>query len=91
MSVKSDSLRPYGPPGSSIHGILQARIWSGLPCPPPGDLLNVGIKTDSLELPALADGFFITGTTWEALTVPLGAITTMEICHVLDNFRLQIV
>ena len=26
------------PPGSSVHGILQARIWSGLPCPPPGDL-----------------------------------------------------
>ena len=23
-------------PGSSVHGILQARYWSGLPCPPPG-------------------------------------------------------
>ena len=28
------------PPGSSVHGILQARYWSGLPCPPPGDLLD---------------------------------------------------
>ena len=26
------------PPGSSVHGILQAKIWSGLPCPPSGDL-----------------------------------------------------
>ena len=23
-------------------GILQARYWSGLPCPPPGDLPNSG-------------------------------------------------
>ena len=23
-------------PGSSVHGILQARHWKGLPCPPPG-------------------------------------------------------
>ena len=28
----------YSPPGSSAHGILQARNWSGLPFPPPGDL-----------------------------------------------------
>ena len=31
------------PPGSSVHGILQARIyWSGLPCPLPGDLPDPG-------------------------------------------------
>ena len=29
-------------PGSSGHGILQARYWSGLPCPPPGNLLTQG-------------------------------------------------
>ena len=28
------------PPGSSVHGILLARILGGLPCPPPGDLSN---------------------------------------------------
>ena len=28
-------------------GILQARAWSGLPCPPPGDLPNPGIKPTS--------------------------------------------
>ena len=33
-----------GLPGSSVHGILQARILSGFSCPPPGDLPNPGIK-----------------------------------------------
>ena len=28
--------------------------WSGLPCPPPGDVLNPGIKPMSLMSPALA-------------------------------------
>ena len=41
--------------------------WSGLPCPPPGDLLNAGIEPASLMSPALASGFFTTSTTWEAL------------------------
>ena len=27
-------------PGSSVQGILQTKYWSGLPCPPPGDLPN---------------------------------------------------
>ena len=30
----------WSPPGSSVHGILQGESWSGLPCPPPGDLPN---------------------------------------------------
>ena len=43
--------------------------WSGLPCPPPGDLPDPGVKHVSLMSPALAGAFFTTGTTWEALTV----------------------
>ena len=31
-------------------GILQARYWSGLPCPPPGDFPNPGIKPRSPTL-----------------------------------------
>ena len=36
--VVFDSLQlmDCSPPGSSVHGILQARILSGLPCPSPG-------------------------------------------------------
>ena len=33
--------------------------WSGLPCSPPRDLPNPGIKPKSLMSPALAGGFFI--------------------------------
>ena len=40
------------PPGSSSMGILQERNWSGLPCPPPGDLSNPGIKPRSPVLQA---------------------------------------
>ena len=40
--------------------------WSGLPCPPPGDLPEPGIEPASLMSPALAVRFFTTSTTWEA-------------------------
>ena len=42
-------------PGSSVHGIVQARIWSGLPFPSPGDLTGPGIK---LRSPEMAGKFF---------------------------------
>ena len=53
-------------PGSSVHGILQARIleWVRLPFPSPGDIPNPGIEPKS---PALAGGFFTNCATWEAL------------------------
>ena len=37
-------------PGSSVHGILQAEYWSGLPCPLPGNLPDPGIKPVFLYL-----------------------------------------
>ena len=40
-------------PGSSVHGIFQARTWSGLPPPTPKDLPDPGIIPAS---PALAGG-----------------------------------
>ena len=41
------------PPGSSVHGYSPMRnqeYWSGLPCPPPGDLPNPRIKLRSPSL-----------------------------------------
>ena len=38
----------------------QQEYWSGLLCPPPGHLLDPGIKPISLVFPALAGGFFAT-------------------------------
>ena len=47
-------------------GFSKQEYWSRLPCPPPGDLPDPGIKLVSLKSPALAGGFFTTSTTWEA-------------------------
>ena len=40
------------PPGSSIHGILQAGMLDGLPFPSPGDLPDPGIEPRSPALQA---------------------------------------
>ena len=47
-------------------GFSRQEYWSGFPCPPPGDFPDPGIQPVSLASPALAGGFFITSTTWEA-------------------------
>ena len=39
-------------PGSSVHGILQARILEGIVMPPPGGLPDPGIKPRSPTLQA---------------------------------------
>ena len=59
------------PPGSSVHGFSRQEYWSGLPCLPPGDLPNPGVKPASLLSPALAGRFFTTSATWEAPYVTL--------------------
>ena len=48
-------------------GFSRQEYWSGLPCPPPGDLPNPGTKPTSLMPPALAGGFFTTSSTWGVL------------------------
>ena len=40
-------------PGSSVHGIFQAKILGGLPFPSPGDLPNPGIEPGSPSLQAM--------------------------------------
>ena len=44
-------------------GFSRQEYWSGLPCPPPGDLHNPGIRL-CLSL-ALTGRFFITSATWD--------------------------
>ena len=48
------------PPGSSVHGIFQARILEWGAFPAPGDLPNSGIEPESPASPALAGGFLTT-------------------------------
>ena len=49
-------------------GFSRQESWSGLPCPPPGDLPNPEIEPTSLTSPSLAGGFFTSSATWEALS-----------------------
>ena len=54
-------------PGSSVHGIFQARTVEWVATSPLGNLLNPGIEPVSLMSPALAGGFFTSSTTWKAI------------------------
>ena len=60
------------PLGSSVHGILQARILEWAACPPPGDLPDPGIEPESLSSPALAGGL--------PLALPGKPSTTRSLC-----------
>ena len=51
-------------------GFSRQEYWSGLPCPPPGDLPNSAIESESLTPPALAGRFFTTSTTWRGRIYP---------------------
>ena len=42
----------YSPPGSLSMGFSRQDYWSGLPCPPPGDLPDLGIESASPGLQA---------------------------------------
>ena len=48
-------------------GFSRQECWSGLPFPPPRDLLHPGTEPTSLAYPALTGGFFTTSATWETL------------------------
>jgi len=48
-------------------GFSRQEYWSGLPCPPPGDLPDPGIEPTSLMSPAWAGGFFTASGTGKPL------------------------
>ena len=50
-------------PAPLSMGFPRQDYWSGLPCPPPGDLADPGMGPTS---PALAGGLFATSAAWEA-------------------------
>ena len=54
-SVISDSLQPHGLQPARLFspwGFSKQKYWSGLPCPPLGDLLHPGIEPRSLSFQA---------------------------------------
>ena len=83
------------PPGSSVHGILQARTLGWVTLPLPGDLPDPGIKPMSFMSPALKRGFFITehqgSQSGDSLTlqlkIPLYPHTSFVWLRFLDSFQ----
>ena len=68
MLRRFSSVRLFVTPWMVAHqvplsmGISRQQHWSGLPCPPPGDLLDPGIEPASLMSTALAGRFFTAST-----------------------------
>ena len=71
------------PPGSSVHGILQARI---LPCPPPGDLPDPGNEPIS---PAYETGLGEMGDVWEENAGSEAKSETSELTPTLSSSQSQ--
>ena len=71
-SLLSDSLQPYGPLPAWFRcpwDFPGKKTQVGCPCPPPGELPHPGIEPKSLMFLAFADGFFITGATWDTFSL----------------------
>ena len=73
--------------------VSRQEYWSGLLCPPPGDLPEPGIEPLSLTFPAFAGGFFTTSDAQGALRegdrhpiknckIPLAEVIWMGGCSV---------
>ena len=54
-------------------GFSRQEYWNGLPCPPPEDLPDPGIKPSSLMSPALEVRFFTNNATWGSVVKNLPA------------------
>ena len=69
--------------------------WSGLPFPPPGHLLCLGIKLMSSVAPALAGRFFTTEPPRKPHLVIIGMIktdiSTLEVFRALLDVRIPII
>ena len=65
-------------------GFTKQEYWSGLLCPPPGDLPDQRIEPTSFMCTALVGEFFTISTTWEAqlayIGCVLGRFSTVRLC-----------
>ena len=63
-------LKDCSPPGSSVHGILQARILEWVPCSPPGDLPDPWIFTTHVtSISSIGWWILYHWATWEAPSI----------------------
>ena len=75
----------YSPPGSSVHGISQARILAWFPFPSSGDLPNPGIEPTSVVSPAMAGRFFTSSATWKAQDILLQIIINCSVIQAISG------
>ena len=59
------TLQTIAPLAVLSMGLSRQEYWSGLPCPPPGDLPEIQGWNLSLMSLALIGGFLTTSDTWE--------------------------
>ena len=83
----SNFVRPYGLqparllcPWDSLGKILK---W--VPCPPPGDFLDPGIKPESLKPACLGNGSFSTSATWKAQIMITANAPEKSVCRSRSN------
>ena len=62
-------------------GFSRQEYWSGLPCPPQGNLPHPGIESTSLMSPALVGQFFTTSATWEAVAIFIAQTNFLLLFH----------
>ena len=77
--------------------LSRQEYWSGLLCPPPGDLPDPGIEPVSLMSHALPGGFFTTSTTWEVHIYIFFILSSIDsylgcllILAIVNNMEVQI-
>ena len=64
-------MRPHGARQVPLSmGYSRQEYWSGLPCPPPGNLPHPGTEPESIMSPVLAGEFFTTSALGEANEAP---------------------
>jgi len=83
----------YSPPGSSVHGIFQARILEEVAISSSVGLPDLGIEPTSPVSPALADGFFtakLAGTAFVPFQLPglhcSGCVGCPEVAKLTDVY-----
>ena len=74
-------------PGSSVHGILQARILEWVAMPSSRGSSQPRIEPKSIISPALAGRFFTSSTTWEALGNTLPHVLKITVNYNFEPFR----
>ena len=65
----------FSPSAPLSMGFSRQEYWSGLPCPPPGDLPDPGIKPTSPASPELAGRFFTTEPPGKSICL----VTTLQL------------